>query len=70
MSCAYNLIKLLFQLVDALKVALRKSEKQLNGDNGKRCLPECGDHSDRDAIPMGEDARDNLKITGGFCRHI
>lgn len=51
------------ELVDALKVALQSSEKQLSEDNRNKDLLECGDHSDRDAIPMGEDAREDLKIT-------
>ena len=59
-----------FQLVDALKVALQSSEKQLSEDNRNKDLLECGDHSDRDAIPMGEDAREDLKITGWFCCYI
>ena len=68
MICASRvLIKtLFFQLVDALKEASRytSSEKQLSADNRNKCLLECRDHSDRDAIPMGGDAREDLIITG------
>ena len=56
--------------MDALKVALRSSEKQLSEDNRNKRLLECGDHSDKGAIPMDQDAREDLKITGWFRCYI
>ncbi|GAU89504.1 hypothetical protein RvY_02049 [Ramazzottius varieornatus] len=51
------------ELVDALKVSLQDSQKHISGDGTCRQVLECGDYSEKDAVQLGDDAREDLKVT-------